>query len=239
VVYAVDNTDLLDVAAQVFAASGVGDRVKPVRADFRTVELPEKVDVIVTETFGAFGLAEDGLSDIAACAARNLAPGGRIVPEDMSLWLAPVADRALHDDAMGPFAKTHGVDLTPLRDSAWHRGITAIVPPSALVAPGVAFSRVRLGDVPAAAGSMSFAIPATTVINGFAGWFSLGMGDFELSTAPDAPVTHWKQQYLPIEPCTASGSLDVHAILAPPAEDRRGLEVTTTFGARKAWHRLR
>jgi SAM-dependent methyltransferase len=243
VVYAVDGSDILDVAKDAFRASGVGERVVPIRGDFRTVSLPEKVDVIVTETFGAFGLAEDGLTDIAACAANNLAPGGVILPEAMALWLAPVGGPRLVDEALGPFRGRAGVEFPALLHSAHARGLTTAITPGDLLHPGAAIGVARLGTPPKVAGKVDFEVHGA--ITGWAGWFDLHFpGAPTLSTAPAATATHWKQQFLAVDPpIRADGPVSVDVALAPPAEDRRGLEVTARWNTGGAsgstWHRLR
>ncbi|MFZ4578977.1 MAG: methyltransferase domain-containing protein [Myxococcota bacterium] len=241
-VYAVDNSDALDLAVEVFAASGVADRVRPVRGDFRNVALSEKVDVIITETFGAFGLAEDGMSDIAECATRNLAPGGVVLPRALDLWLAPTSDRAALDEAVGPFASFRGVVLSPLQQAGWGRGITRELRADALIAEPQRILHAALGqDSPAGTAAIFEVADAEFV--GWCGWFDLDMGDFVFSTGPSAPMTHWKQQYLPSPALRAPGSWTVEVGLAAPPDDRRGLEVSCAWTAggasRRTCHRLR
>lgn len=242
VVYAVDNSDALDLATEVFAASGVADRVRPVRGDFRTVVLPDKVDVIVTETFGAFGLAEDGMTDIAACAARNLATGGQLLPRALKLYLAPTAEQAALDEAIGPFGDFRGVDLSPLARSGWARGITREMRQDALAAAPALVLDAPLGAPVPPPSTARFDVADVDVV-GWCGWFDLDMGPFTFSTGPGAPITHWKQQYLPTPALRAPGRWEVDVTLTPPADDRRGLEVGCAWSAgggdHRSLHRLR
>jgi SAM-dependent methyltransferase len=241
-VYAVDNSDALNLAVEVFAASGVSNRVRPVRGDFRNVSLPEKVDVIVTETFGALGLAEDGMSDIAACATRNLASGGVLLPRGLDVWLAPTSERAALDDAVGPFASFRGVDLSPLQRAGWARGMTRELRAEALIAAPQRVVHATLGQPTPEASSAVFEVADAEFV-GWCGWFDLDMGDFVFSTGPSAPMTHWKQQYLPSPSLRAPGTWTVEVGLAPPPDDRRGLEVSCAWTAmgvsRRTCHRLR
>lgn len=243
VVWAVDHSDLVDTAAEVFRASGLSN-VHTLRADVSEVALPEPVDVVVTETFGAFALAEGGLDDIAACCARNLAPGGVVIPAAVSLFLAPVADAALLDEAVGPFSPYLGVDLGVLRGTALHRGMTATVQPTSLLHPGQPFARLALPSTGNARGTVSFPDLPSTDVTGFAGWFTLHLAPgVDLDTGPAVPPTHWRQQYLPTEPFPVRGTLQVEVLLEPAHEDRRGVEISLRWrsgaGAGASFHRLR
>jgi SAM-dependent methyltransferase len=244
VVYAVDNSDMIDVATEVFRASGFGDRVRPVRADIAQVELPERVDVVVSETFGAMALAEGGLDDVRACVARNLAPGGRVIPEGLSLHLAPVRDRALHDEALGPFKTFEGVDLGVLRYSALHRGVTTVVAPAQLAHAGAAFARVPFPSETPVRGELRLDGVAPGPLYGFVGWFTLHLAPgVDLGTGPADPLTHWKQQLLPVEPFYVDGPLLLTAEVGPAAGDRRGAEVllrwSSLLGEGQSFHRVR
>lgn len=225
VVYAVDNSDMIDVATEVFRASGFGDRVRAIRADIAEVKLPEPVDVIVSETFGALALAEGGLDDVRAAAANNLARGGVVVPRGLSLWLAPVGDGVVLEEAMAPFAAYGGVELGVLRGSALHRGMTVTLAPGQLLDPGGAFATLPFPGEPRAVGRVHLPGVRGRVV-GFAGWFSLDMADgIVLGTGPADAPTHWRQQFLPVDPFDVAGDLELAVEMGRALADRRGAEV--------------
>lgn len=243
-VYAVDNSDMIDVATQIFRASGLSDRIQPIRADLRTVKLPEPVDVVVSETFGAFALAEGGFDDVKACCAQNLAPGGRVIPEGVRLHLAPTNDPALAELALGPFAPFGGVALDVIRDSALHRGMTTTVAPGSLAHPGEVWADLAFPEHSRGAGRARFEGLGPAPVVGFVGWFSLRLSpSVTLGTGPDDPLTHWRQQLLPTPPFEVRGALEVEAEIGPAMADRRGAEVTLRWssaaGSGRSWHRLR
>jgi SAM-dependent methyltransferase len=237
-VYLVDNSDMIDVSRETMRASGFAERSACIRADLAEVDLPEKADVIVTETFGSMALAEGGLDDLVACAARNLAPGGVMIPSGLSLHVAPVADRALLDEALGPFRPWKGVALDTLRGSTLHRGMTAAVRPDQLAAAGVAFSRMDLPATGRAAGRVSFDVDGE--IQGLLGWFTLHLAPgVDLPTGPADPLTHWKHTFLPLEPFRVSGRWELEIDVGPAADDRRGTEVHCAWDGGSSFHRVR
>src|SRR5690606_10379763 len=113
---------------------------------FGKIQLPEPVDAIVTETFGALALAEGASDDLRACAARNLRPGGVVVPSGIDLWLAPIGDRAIFDETIEAFEAPDGVKLTPLRRLALGRTRNLDLAPASLLAPPQRWASLRWPD---------------------------------------------------------------------------------------------
>lgn len=235
-VYGVDRSDLLDVASQIVARSGLADRVSMVRGDLRTVGLPEPVDLVMTETFGAMALAEGSPGDVAAFAQRCLAPGGRVMPSALQLWLAPVRDPALLDAAFGPFAPARGVDFTPLADMARSRGISREIPHGSLAHPGLRFARLDYPHTPWPEARLDFgplgAAAGSDALTGFAGWFVLELSpSVTLATGPADPPTHWRQVYFPLAagPALDGSPLCVEVRMEPTPDDRRSVDLSLSW----------
>jgi len=245
-VYGVDNAEVLEHARQVVERSGYTDTVSLVRGDFARVALPEPVDVLVTETFGAFALCEGSVPDVHAAATQNLSAGGRTVPSAIQYWLAPVGDPAVLDEITTPFAHPT-VNLSALEEASMWRGITLSIPETALLAPGIQLARVPYpdgGDV--VEGSITFRDLPEGQLVGLAGWFALELSpDVVLGTGPSDPETHWHQVFLPLRPVGVPEGSELQITLRaePAADDRRGLELNWQWrlGAEqgRALHRLR
>lgn len=231
-VYGVDQAEIVALGREVMARSGLSDRVTLIRGDMRTADVPEPVDVLVTETFGAFALAEGAMADVAACAERLLAPGGRVLPQAIQLWLAPVHDPAVLQEVMGPFDQP-GLDLSPLVEAAWRRGVTMPVEPGALAHPGAMLARVPFpGGGAEVEGALRFTGLAAGELVGLVGWFVLELTDaVHLPTGPADPLTHWQQVFLPMEPVPLQegATLEVQMTVRHPADDRRALLVETSW----------
>lgn len=225
-VYAVDNSDTLELAKEIFIKSGLTDVVVAVRGDMVAVNLPEKVDVVVTEPFGYLALAEGMLDEVQKTCEKHLKPGGKVIPEAFSIWLAPAADPALLQHATGAFRDFRGVRLDAARPSALQRGVRVAVRPDQLLAKGQAVWTTGMPGPGSAEGTAVFKGVRGT-LHGWVGWFDLEMGGgVRLPTGPDAKLTHWEHEYLPGEPVELDGDLEITARFEPAADDRRGLEVT-------------
>jgi hypothetical protein len=237
-VYALDNSEIIDVAQQVARRSGL-DAIQTVRADFGSVALPERADVLVTETFGAFALAEGAAADLRACVDRNLKETGRVIPCGLSLHLAPVLDRRVIDEVFSPMSRLDGIDLSPLIEAAWKRGISMCIPPEAL---GQSQCLVDLAwpcaDVVSSEVSWQFDEP--TEVFGLCGWFDLAMSaSVTLSTGPSAAPTHWAQVLFPW-PSRNVTRLEGVVTVRPADDDRRSLEVEGKWvDSPPTFHRIR
>ena len=96
-VYAVERTPIAGLAEQLAAANGVADTVTVIHGDVTDIELPEPVDVIVSEWLGGFGIDEGMLAPVIAARDRWLKPGGVMIPHTVTAWTALVHDRYLAD----------------------------------------------------------------------------------------------------------------------------------------------
>ncbi len=95
-VYAIEASDIADIAAEVFEANGVADRVTLLRGWSTQVELPESATLFVSELIGSDPLEEDLLELTLDARRRLLAPGARFIPHRLELFARPLAV-PLHD----------------------------------------------------------------------------------------------------------------------------------------------
>jgi len=124
-VYAIEATDIADVAERVFAANGVADRVTLIRGWSKQIELPERADVLVAELIGNDPFEEELLETTIDARERLLAPGARLVPDGLTVFVRPLlmpeADVGLHAvgrAAVDSWKHAYGIDFEPLLDAA-------------------------------------------------------------------------------------------------------------------------
>ena len=101
-VYAVEQTSVAVLAQQLAAANGVEEIVHVIHGDILDVEPPERVEVIVSEWLGGFGIDEGMLGPVTAARDRWLKPGGVMIPRSVTAWAALVHDRYLGDMVQFP-----------------------------------------------------------------------------------------------------------------------------------------
>ncbi|CAI5484055.1 unnamed protein product [Closterium sp. Yama58-4] len=106
-VYAVEATDMAQHAETLARANGVAERVTVLQESVEDVQLPEKVDVIISEWMGYFLVRESMLDSVLIARDRWLKPGGSLFPSHARMWVAPVHS-SLWEGRMGEFRSSMG-----------------------------------------------------------------------------------------------------------------------------------
>jgi len=89
-VYAVEATNMAEHARELARANGVADIVEVIQGTVEDVQLPEKVDVIISEWMGYFLLRESMFDSVICARDRWLKPDGVMYPSHARMWLAPI-----------------------------------------------------------------------------------------------------------------------------------------------------
>jgi SAM-dependent methyltransferase len=89
-VYAVEASDIAEVAERVFAANGVQDRITLVCGWSRRIELPERADLLVSEIIGNEPFEEEILETTLDARRRLLKPQARLIPHTFTLFARPL-----------------------------------------------------------------------------------------------------------------------------------------------------
>lgn len=97
-VYAIDASDSVHVARKIAAANGYADRLQVIQGKVEDIELPEKVDVIISEPIGFLLVHERMLESYVIAREKFLKPGGLMMPTTGSILLCPFTDDALYRD---------------------------------------------------------------------------------------------------------------------------------------------
>ena len=117
-VYAVEASAMADNAQKVFEKNGVGEVVSLLRGRMEDVEVPEKVDLIVSEWMGCFLVFESMLESVLFARDRYLKEGGLMFPTSATLYLAPVQVKKYMANNVEVFSDVCGIDLSPLLPAA-------------------------------------------------------------------------------------------------------------------------
>ena len=80
-VYAIDSEEIVHFARELAAANGFGDRMQFIESDSRKTDLPERVNVIVSDIRGSLPFFGHAIAAIEDARQRFLAPGGRLIPQ--------------------------------------------------------------------------------------------------------------------------------------------------------------
>lgn len=211
-VYAVERTGIVEVTRKLISDNGFADRIEVIQGDMEEVELPEKVDVLVSEWMGGYGVDENFLPALVVARDRWLKPGGKVLPEAVSAWIAPVCDSQLERNRRFWLSQPYGIDLGLIEGTiggqvSWFRH--NIGPDSLFAEPQQMWTtdiyqcsfEQTLAPFRA---SLQFPILRQGRFNALAAWFEADFGDgIILSTAPDAPETCWGRTVFSFNECLA------------------------------------
>jgi len=205
-VYAVDRAPAAAaLARRLIADNSMQDRIQIIVGEAERVALPTRVNVLVSEWLGVYGVDENMLGSVLAARDRWLESDGTLIPGAVTAWLAPVSHPAgteaaewhtrrydLDLAALAPFSLDEAVSLPPGTEPASLRA-----QPQAMWAVDPQTMSTVEATSPFLA-ELSFTLEGGDV-NGLLAWFSASMpGAVDLSNAPGLPATHWGQFLFPL-----------------------------------------
>ncbi len=205
-VFLVDPEIVVQSALEVAKFNGFGDRVQAFQGRIEEIELPEKVDVIISVFTGNLLYSEDLLPSLYFARDHWLKPGGRLIPDAAELIMAPVHVPKRHAEWIDAWSKPHfGFDYSPIRRYAANQmywGTREEYPAWPMLAEPVV---VEKADFHAATQtvvdfSTEFQIQTPSDCSGFLGWIRIHLGDDWVGTGPKDPPLHWTPQLLPLDP---------------------------------------
>ena len=115
-VYAAEASAVAESAMKLVEANGLSDRIIVIKGKVEEIELPEKVDIIISEPMGFMLVHERMLESYVAARDRFLKPRGLMLPSTGSIFICPFTDQALYDEQISKvnFWNQHsfyGIDL--------------------------------------------------------------------------------------------------------------------------------
>jgi hypothetical protein len=207
-VYAVEPTGIAGLARQLIERNRMGDRIELIESAVESVELPERVDVLVGEWMGCYGVDENLLPSMVVARDRWLKPGGAVLPEAVTGWLAPVEDDGLAEGIEEWRARPYDLDFGALAEASANEvrmGHHESEPDALLSVPQELWTAdVRTITLAEARGpfeaEVRFSVERRGRFSMLAAWFVAHFGDGSvLSNAPDAPETHWGRSAFPLD----------------------------------------
>ena len=200
-VFAVDATHSADLASFLSRQLGFADRIRVIHDRSTNIEVPERANLLVTETLGAFGFNEQILSSVIDARARLLTVDAVIIPRSIDLYLVPVDDASIYERRVNWWnGKPYGFDFSPLAVFASNIVFVGSVGSvSFLAQPERAIAAdLTTIETPDVSGRAHFTTTRGGLLHGFAGWFRATLADgIELSN--EVPGSHWEHVFLPLQ----------------------------------------
>eukprot|EP00605_Chrysophyceae_sp_TOSAG23-4_P002031 GSChrysophyteH1.ASY1.ANO1.2249.1 assembled CDS len=194
-VYAVEYTDMANHARRLVEGNGLSGVVEVIQSSVEELELPCKVDIIISEWMGYMLLRESMLDSVIRARDRWLKPTGAMFPSKATMLWSAVSYEEDQDE------KKFSQEMS---NSLWTELRQQHVIGDPCVIKTLDLQTCTLEDAsdvkPVA---FSINIPFAVQVSGYAGWFTVDFAGSEgtpltrcitLSTGPEAGYTHWGQQ---------------------------------------------
>ncbi|KAK5639336.1 hypothetical protein RI129_011828 [Pyrocoelia pectoralis] len=208
-IYAVEASSMAHYAQKLVTANNLQDHIKVIPGKIEEIELPEKVDVIISEPMG-YMLYNERMLETYLHAKKWLCPSGKMYPARGDLHIAPFTDDALY---MEQFSKAnfwfqtcfHGVNLAALQSCALKEYFRQPIVDtfdiricmSKSIRHVVDFLEASETDLHTIDIPLEFHLLETGTCHGLAFWFDVAFAGSQqtvwLSTGPTEPLTHWYQ----------------------------------------------
>lgn len=205
-VYGIElDSDALSAATQVIRAHGYGpNRFIPLHGLSERVELPERVDVILSETLDSIGIGENTARYMADAKTRFLEPGGSFLPERLECFFALAHPSAYAEElAFWEERMVVGYGLCFDRVAELQRTIkhTIDIREDELLSAWTPWLDLRFDDP----STFEHVVPVLLEVkakgkaSGLATAFDATLaGDVHLRTFPGDAPTHWQQGFQPM-----------------------------------------
>ena len=202
-VYSIDSGDVIGTAKELVKCNGFDKIVQFFQTRSDDFHPPKRVDLIVTEFFGAGALELVLTSTLSRAVQQCLKPGGRVIPQVVKIYVAPFEDYERFKRNLSNIRqRAYGLDFSPTTSMMANNASPTRLTKGRRLAKPALFNEAQLPRQTASGlnSNLVFNCQKQGTVHGFAVWFDLDLVDgIRLSTSPDKPSLAWGQYYLPLE----------------------------------------
>ncbi|KAL7384756.1 hypothetical protein ABVT39_008062 [Epinephelus coioides] len=200
-VYAVEASSMAEYTRQLVKQNGCEEVVTVLQGRAEEIELPEQVDVLVSEWMGNCLLFEFMVESVLLARDRWLKEGGVMWPSSAALTLVPCQANSYYAEKMAFWEQPYGLDFTPLQPLAQQEFFTKpkfshlVEPDDCLATPCdvlcLDMYTLQVKDLEEIKGQFHYCVEKSGVFHGFTAWFTVhfegletGGAAVELNTGP-------------------------------------------------------
>lgn len=215
----VDRSTFIKNARQIALDSGHPD-IRFHHADHETLELPQKVDVLVSEWMGHCLFYEAMMAPLLKTRDKFLAEDGVMVPARVSLHAGLLTDESFHDERAFFLGNPYGIDFSSIAEQPLRQHRRVRVEVSQLDRVRFDFGSIDMKtatEQPRVLIARGSAYQAA-LCYGLVAWFSCDLTErVRFGTGPEDAPTHWDQLYFPFpEPFFVAPDKPLTLEIRPP-----------------------
>ena len=215
-VYGIEKSNAIKWARKLANHHCIQDKITFYQRDSREVELPKKVDVIVSELVGHIAFEEGMAESLFDAKKRFLIPDGVIIPRKVNLMAVPVWEPDIYENYIDCWKSAWGINYSILRDDAIKTCYITQFKNDHLMAIPTKIINVDFeydDQMDTLHGTTNFIISRIGNINGIGLWFDAELAqNVKLSSGPSRR-THWQQCFAPLKksiPVENSDEFEIH-----------------------------
>lgn len=203
----IDQTPAIEIARETMSRYGLTDRYTCHHESSFRVELPERVDIVICDHVGYFGIDYGIIRTIGDARRRFLKPGGKVLPERIVLHAAVAQSPECRKLAQGWDSEPVPAEFHWLREYAVNAKHSRFLEPAELASASAELGTIDLREESPDLLSFSaeLLVDRAGELDGLAGWFACEIFDgVWMTNSPLAPDRiNRPQAFLPFgEPLT-------------------------------------
>jgi type I protein arginine methyltransferase len=199
-VYAVEASPVIELARILARENNLENQIVFVEGSSLDIELPERVDVLVSDTFSLW--KPDTLRSVIDARDRLVKPGGALIPTSIELFVAPVDEPDMYHRHVDFWDRGRdGIDFSVIRDFAVNQCYPVKVEAPALLAESVPVAQVTLSGTGTVVlrGEVCLTVRRAGTVHGICAWFASRLADdITVSNCPGATTTNYAQAFFPV-----------------------------------------
>jgi protein arginine N-methyltransferase 1 len=204
-VYAVDSEEIVHFAQELAVANGFADRMEFIQRDSRKLQLPELVDVIVSDIRGALPFFGQAIATVEDNRQRLLSPGGRLIPQRDALKAAVIEASDFYSNLVSPWREAApALDLSLSLSLLLNETYKVHFDSDQLLTAAQTWAVLdySTGAQACASANLNFAVNRASMAHGICLWFETELIDgIGFSSGPCSEKTVYGQVFLPwLEP---------------------------------------
>ena len=250
-VYAVECSDIADVAREIVEANGFGEVIRIIKGKLEEIEVEEKVDVIVSEWMGCCLYFESMLDTVLVARDRFLKPDGLVLPDKATLVMVGIEDKQYKAEKIDFWDQVYGFDFSSVKRLALAEPLVDVVDSEQCVTKNCLVRQLSIEKMSQSETTFTapFKLEATRndYVHAFVAYFDVAFTHCHkpmgFSTGPRFKPTHWKQTVFYLEDVIticAGEAITGTFSCCPNEKVPRDLDITISYsfdGARSKAHR--
>ncbi|KAM4697862.1 protein arginine N-methyltransferase 2 [Rhinophrynus dorsalis] len=247
-VYAVEASEIAEQTCSLVDQNGFSGIVHVIRQRAEELELPSKVDVLVSEWMGTCLLFEFMIESVLQARDLWLKEDGVMWPSTASVHLVPCTAAKEYANKVLFWDSPFELDFSLLKPLAVKEFLSkpkpdhVLQPEECLSEPCVLLNldmkTLQVTDLEQMSSKFTFCVHRDGYMHGFTAWFTVQFnnieeqGHLELNTGPFSPLTHWKHTLFMMDeplPVQRGDQISGSAVFHRNAMWRRHMSVTLSW----------